>query len=576
MADGAVRPVDPVTAPDAPLGVLFAVRSAAALHRLLDLLPVFDGDARVRCRFTLVPGSAFDADALAAVASSGARCLSWPEALAGRHDLILTASPKGELAALRGPKVLLPHGAGFNKALAEEGSPHLPSGLDPAFLLTPDRRPLADLHALAHPDQVHRLAEQCPPAGAAALVAGDPTLDRILASRNRREAFRSALGTGPRRLVVLSSTWGPESLLARHPGLPSRLADRLPHDAYQLALVVHPNEYSRTGSFDLARQLRPALDAGLVLAGPYEQWAALLVAGDTVVTDHGSTALYAAALDRPVVAVCDGGTELVPGSPMARLLAAAPRLDPSGDDAAAVLAAQPSAPGTRRFAEAAFALPGEALATLGPELYKLLGLVPLPRPAQPRPLAAPPSAPRTPAAFAVRARTEPAEPTGRTGDGSVVVDIDRLPPWTDLPYHHLAAEFGRAGIREAQSAALLYRRANSAPTPDTAHHHEYRTAADWTAEALADHPGCRTAAVVLSPTRCLVRRPNSAPFTVRIDPHRTTGRVRYTDPAAALSAVHTLLGTQQAPATTLTCRIDGTPYRLHLDTATEADLQHLL
>ncbi|MER7707744.1 translation initiation factor 2 [Kitasatospora sp. NPDC097605] len=563
--------MDPVTPPDAPRGVLFAVRSAAALHRLLDLLPVFEGDARVRCRFTLVPGSAFDTDALAAVESSGARCLSWPEALAGRHDLILTASPKGELAALRGPKVLLPHGAGFNKALSEEGSPHLPSGLDPAFLLTADERPVADLHALAHPDQVARLAAQCPPAGATALVAGDPTLDRILASLDRREAFRSALGTGPRRLVVLSSTWGPESLLARHPDLPARLAGRLPHDAYQLALVVHPNEYSRTGSFDLARRLRPALDAGLVLAGPYEEWAALVVAGDTVVTDHGSTALYAAALDRPVVAVCDGGAELVPGSPMDRLLAAAPRLDPSGDDAAAVLAAQPATAGTRRFAEAAFALPGQALATLGPELYKLLGLAPPPWPAQPRPLASPPAAPRTPAAFAVRARS------GRAADGTVVVDIDRLPPWTDLPYHHLAAEYGRADIRETQSAALLYRRADSIPPSDAARHHEYRTAADWTAEALADHPGCRTAAVILSPTHCLVRRPDGEPFTLRIAPHRTPGRVRYTDPAAALSALHTALsGLAHPHPSTLTLRIDGTPHPLHLTPPTPTDLHHLL
>ncbi|WP_344343501.1 translation initiation factor 2, partial [Kitasatospora putterlickiae] len=558
-------PVDPVTPPDTPRGVLFAVRSAAALHRLLDVLPVFDGDARVRCRFTLVPGSAFDVDALAAVASSGARCLSWPEALACHHDLILTASPKGELAALRGPKVLLPHGAGFNKALSEEGSPHLPSGLDPAFLLSADQRPIADLHALAHPDQVARLAAQCPPAGATALVAGDPTLDRILGSLDRREAFRTALGTGPRRLVVLSSTWGPESLLARHPDLPARLATRLPYDTYQLALVVHPNEYSRTGSFDLARRLRPALDAGLVLAGPYEEWAALLVAGDTVVTDHGSTALYAAALDRPMVAVCDGGPELVPGSPMARLLAAAPRLDPDGDDAAAVLAAPPTAAGTRRFAEAAFALPGEALTTLGPELYKLLGLASPPWPARPRPLATPPAAPRVPAAFAIQVRS------GRTAEGPVV-DIDRLPPWTDLPYHHLAAEYGRAGIREAQSAALLYRWANDAPPSDAARHHEYRTAAAWTAEALADHPGCRTAAVILSPTHCLVRRPTGEPFTLRITPHRTTARVRYPDPAAALSALHAALGTtQHPPPTPLTCRIADTPYHLHLTPASPPD-----
>ncbi|MFC5662351.1 translation initiation factor 2 [Kitasatospora misakiensis] len=569
-------PATPATSPDdesqPPRDVLLAVRSAAALHRLLDLLPVFDGDARVRCRFTLVPGSAFDADALSAVVSSGARCLSWPEAASRRHDLILTANPKGELAALRGPKVLLPHGAGFNKALADEGSPHLPSGLDPAFLLTEDARPIAALHALAHPDQVARLAAHCPPAEAAALVAGDPTLDRILLSLDRREAFRRALGTGSRRLVVLSSTWGPESLLTRHPGLPARLAARLPHDAYQLALVVHPNEYSRTGSFELARRLRPALDAGLVLAGPFEEWAALLVAGDTVVTDHGSTALYAAALDRPVVAVCDGGGELVPGSPMARLLAAAPRLDPSGDDAAAVLTAPaPPGPGTRRFAEAAFALPGEALATLGPELYALLGLVPPARPARPRPLTALPAAPRTPAAFAVLVRR--AESNGEDPD---TVTIDRLPPWTDRPYHHLAAEYGRAGIRQAQSAALLYRRATGAAAAPDAWHHEDRTAADWLDEALADHLGCRTAAVVLSPTRCLVRRLDGDPFTVLIEPHRAAGRVRRTDPAAVLSAVHARLGTGPAPDGPLTCRIDGTPYRAHLTMATEADLGQLV
>src|SRR5689334_12915949 len=47
--------------------VLIAVRSAGALHRLLDVLPVFEGDSRITTRFTLVPGSHFDVDALAAL-----------------------------------------------------------------------------------------------------------------------------------------------------------------------------------------------------------------------------------------------------------------------------------------------------------------------------------------------------------------------------------------------------------------------------------------------------------------------------------------------------------------------------
>ncbi|MEV7777005.1 translation initiation factor 2 [Kitasatospora sp. NPDC088351] len=546
--------------------MLFAVRSAAALHRLLDLLPVFEGDERVRCRFTLVPGSEFDTDALAAVESSGARCLPWHRALASRHDLILTASPKGDLGSLRGHQVLLPHGAGFNKALPDEGSAALPSGLDPAFLLT-DGRPTAALHALAHPAQIERLADQCPAATDRAMVAGDPTLDRVLVSRDRRDTFRAALGTGGRRLVVLSSTWGPESLLARRPELPALLASCLPHDAFQLALIVHPNEYSRTGRMDLARRLRPALDAGMVLAGPYEQWAALLVAADTVVTDHGSVALYAAALDRHLVAACDGRGELVPDSPMARLLAAVPRLDLADPETAPALLDPPTdAPvGTRRFAEAAFALPGESLDTLRPELYKLLGLVPPPYPVQPRPLPVPPAAPPAPSAFAVRARVDGRE-----------VGIDRLPTWTDLPFHHRAAEYGRAGTRQLESAALLYRRVG-APSP--AWHQEYRTAADWTAAMLAEYPGCRTAGIVLSPTVCLLRRRGGEPFTVRIEPHRDGGRVRLTDPAAVLSAVHAWAGSETGggpehrPPTELICRIGGTPYRARLEPAADSDLQ---
>ncbi|MFF3109382.1 translation initiation factor 2 [Kitasatospora sp. NPDC057904] len=564
----------------APARVLFAARSAAALHRLLDLLPVFEGDDRVRCRFTLVPGSEFDTDALAAVDAAGARCLPWSEARAAEHDLILTASPKGGLGDLRGHQVLLPHGAGFNKALPDEGSPVLPSGLDPAFLLS-DGRPTATLHALAHPSQVERLAAQLPSARGHAIVAGDPTLDRILESLDRRDAIRAALGTGARRLVVLSSTWGPESLLARRPGLPASLAARLPHDAYQLALIVHPNEYSRTGAFDLVRQLRPALDAGLVLAAPYEEWAALLVACDVVVSDHGSVALYAAALDRPVVAGCVGASELIPGSPMAELLSSVPHLDL---DTAAVALASAEPARTRRFAEQAFALTGESLETLRAELYKLLGLSPSPYPVRSRPLPVPGparTAPHAPAAFAVRAVTE-----GRR------VTVERLPPWTDLPLHHRAAEYGRAGVRQLQSAALIYQRCGNGssdqprtnePSPNQHHtnrhhtnwHQEYRTAADRTAEVLDEYPGCRTAAVVLSPAACLVRRDGAEPFTLRIGPARAGTRIRLTDPAAALSAVHAWLGAHPlALPGTLTARIGGTDYRVDLTPATEAELAH--
>ncbi|MFK0295518.1 translation initiation factor 2 [Streptomyces sp. NPDC090442] len=532
--------------------VLFAVRSAVALHRLLDALPVFAGDPRIRRHFTLVPGSAFAAEALGALDGAGARLVPWDDAVRTSYDLVLAASPKGDLDRLRGPLVLLPHGAGFGKSLPGEGSADSASGLDATFLIR-DGVPLADLHALAHGAQVAALTERCPAAAPRAAVVGDPTLDRLLASRGRRERYRAALGTGGRRLVVLTSTWGPESLLARHPGLPARLVAELPQDAYQVALVLHPNDHSETGAQDLAEWLAPAVAGGLLVPRPYEEWAAVLVAADAVLTDHGSTALYAAALDRPLLAVCDGGTELLPGSPMARLLAAVPAFRSPDDLDAAVARHRPGS--VRALADGAFAERGRALERLRAAVYGRLGLSPPAAPAEPRLLPPPRRTAPAPVAWAVRTTV-----TGTT------VTVERHPPGGDGPLGHLAVEEDAASVRHARSAAVLLRRARPG-SGDTAW-----TAGGWTTHALARYPGRRTAAVLLAADRCVLRRPGGAPLSVRIAAREAAGRVHRPDPAAVVSAVHAWLarsGTEAAWPVTLICRIGGRSYRVRLAPATE-------
>ncbi|MFE4533689.1 translation initiation factor 2 [Streptomyces scopuliridis] len=541
------------------------------------MLPVFAGDDRIRRLFTLVPGSDFDVDALAAIERVHARTIPWDEACRRSFDLILAASPKGDLGLLRGDRVLLPHGAGFNKTIRGEGSGDSASGLDPAYVL-PGGRPVSTLYALAHPSQVARLAAVSPSAARQSAVVGDPTLERLLASRSHRDQYRAALGTGGRELIVLTSTWGPESLLARRPALPAELAVRLPHDRYQLALIVHPNERSRTGVLDLAERLAPALDAGLVLAGPYEEWAAVLVAADAVVTDHGSTALYAAALDRTVIAAYDGGDELIPGSPMAELLAHSVRLERSDRPESSLEAAIETAldahrPGvTRAFADAAFAERGHALERLREEVYGLLGLDPLADPATARVLPPPAPSARVPAAFAVRVHI-----------GGAEVRVERYPAHSDAPAHHLAAEHGTASERHAQSAGLLYRRAErSTASPQrsiASPHREVRTAAGWTAGILDSYPGCRTAAVVLSPSLCVLRTRSGALLTVRVSPCRETDRIVEADPAAVLSAVHAWLGARPgqsvaATADAITCRTGQWRFPVRLSPATpdEAEL----
>ncbi|WP_405393164.1 translation initiation factor 2 [Streptomyces sp. NBC_01102] len=537
------------------------MRSAGALHRLLDVLPVFDGDTRITVRFTLLPGSHFDVDALAALDSSGGRIVPWDEARRSRHDLVLAASPKGEFHELSGPRALLPHGAGFNKAISNDGSPEVPSGLDPHYLLA-DGEPWADLHALAHEEQLARLARHCPSAVGRAAVVGDPTLDRFLASVPHRQDYRAALGTGPRQLVVLASTWGPDSLLARRPGLPAELTGILAHDAFQVALIVHPNEYSRTGLFDLSRRLAPALRAGLILARPYEEWAALLVAADAVVTDHGSTALYAAALGRPVVSAYDGGRELIPGSPMARLLDAAPRLSAASGLEDALRESRTT--DTRGPAAGAFAQQGRALQLLRERLYRMLGLRPPSSPMDASAFARPSTTPRQPFALAVRA-----EVSGHR------IAVERFPAHTPEAVHHLAAEYPAAGPRQVQSAALLWRRAQAA---GHAGQHTAWTAEGWTAHVLEEAPGCRTAAAILSPRRCLLRHRTAGLLSLRVEPQRDRGMVSHVDPTAVVSAVHAWLGagTNASLPVSLLCDTGPAAVRVHLSAAHEDDLDYEL
>ncbi|MFE9617188.1 translation initiation factor 2 [Streptomyces sp. NPDC006384] len=543
--------------------MLLAARSAVALYRLLDTLPALSGDDRITRLFTLMPGSDFGVDVLSVIEDVGGRLVPWSEACSRSYDLVLAASPKGDLHLLRGRHVLLPHGAGYNKSIPGEGSDSA-SGLDPAFLLRDGgvAAPVA-LHAVAHPDQVARLAAVDRRAADRAKVVGDPTLERVLASRPLRERYRAALGTGARRLVVLVSTWGPESLLRRHPDLPVRLAARLPQDEYQLALVVHPNEHSLLGTYELAERLAPALDAGMVLASPHEEWASLLIAADALVTDHGSAALYyCAAEDRPAVSVYQDGIELIPGSPMHALLRRIPRLG-SAESLEEDLRAY--RPGTgQEVARAAFAHQGRALSLLRTELYALLGLTPPALAGPPRVLPPPGPADRAPAAFDVDVD---ADVNGKS------LRIARRPVGIGSPGHHLTAEYGAASEALVRSAGLLYRR--PLPLSDTRSGQSW-TSDGWTRHVLSAYPGCRSAAAILSSGLVLFRtRGHAEAYAVQAEPRYEGGRVTRVDPAAAASAVHAwfLRRSPAAPVapSRLSCVIGNRAFALVLRPATGAE-----
>ncbi|CAD5916514.1 protein of unknown function [Streptomyces sp. KY75] len=143
---------------------------------------------------------------------------------------------------------------------------------------------------------------------------GDPCYDELLGSADRVASYRRALGVpGRHRLVVLSSTWGPTSLIGQGPGLAARVLAALPYDEFRVAAIVHPNVWSEHGSWQIRDLLAPALDAGLMLVLHIHAWRSALVAADVVVGDHGSVTLYGAALGKPVL-LGAYGSEAVPGT----------------------------------------------------------------------------------------------------------------------------------------------------------------------------------------------------------------------------------------------------------------------
>jgi hypothetical protein len=154
---------------------------------------------------------------------------------------------------------------------------------------------------------------------------------------------------------------------------------------------------------------------------------------------------------------------------------------------------------------------------------------------------------------------------------------ERFPVHSEGPGRHLAAEHGVAGEPCTRSAGILYRRA-APPTDRTtaAPHSASWTAASWTAHILDTHPGCRTAAVIVSPGLCVARTRTGSLLAVRIDPCREGGRVLTTDPAAVLCAVHAWLSRHPAVPATISCSIGGRDFRTRLSPAAPHEGEHTL
>lgn len=462
--------------------LVVAARTVTSTVRVLESLPsVLGGDARVSVVFAYDPTSAFSGGVLELLQEAGARVMPWDQLREIAPDLILTASENIDVPDGDCPVLVLPHGVGFQKYVPDSRSARERlSGAVPDSLLEAGRAWLA----VSHPAQEEQLLAAQPKTAGRTVLIGDPCLDDLTAGREHRETYRTALGvTAHQRLVVVSSTWGPTSLLSRHPRLPARLLAGLPWDEYRVAAVLHPNIWAAHGGWQLRTALGDALERGLMLMPAVHAWRSALAAADVVIGDHGSVTLYGAATGVPVL-LGAFGRDSVSGTAAQTLAACAPRLDPAGDLPGQLdEAMRAHVPGRYDDVVAgAFTARGEALARLRETVYQLLRLG---EPASLPPMARAVEAARRPGTEAAswQVVTELA-----MDDGEPAVRVRRFPAagGGDEPqesparFTHLACTDDERAGRLLESASVVTR---SLPAPTAVE------ALRWTGRTLERLPG---------------------------------------------------------------------------------------
>ncbi|UGQ13450.1 hypothetical protein LO772_07525 [Yinghuangia sp. ASG 101] len=407
---------------------------------------------------------------------------------------------------------------------------------------------MPDAVVLSHDEQLRRLADGCPDAVSAAVVAGDPCLDDLHAALPLRDDYRDAWGLLPgQKLVAISSTWSQEAQFGKSLDIVRHTVATLPRDEYKTLAIIHPNVWYAHSTWQIRSWLAPLQAAGLTLVRPEgDGWKAALVAADAVVGDYGSVTFYGAAIGVPtLLSGRPAEGTLADDSPIARLLPLLPRVDPRVPLTAQIQRAVDRSHPDPRIADItalASSVPGGSSRVLRTLFYDRMNLPEPSHPAAARPV----ELPDAETAFAPR-RTPVAPPTHCTtdlaSDGSTVT-LRRYPtgigseaaPNAHHGDSHLVADAAEPDERLRLQADVIVGRArptDASPSPEV----EARLTA-----LLRTHPGSWLAALPLGRHGCLVGTPTGWRAHVTWtsdDPRMTT--------AVAASAVYATLPTDAVP-----------------------------
>ncbi|WP_369199972.1 hypothetical protein [Streptomyces sp. PU-14G] len=103
----------------------------------------------------------------------------------------------------------------------------------------------------------------------------------------------------------------------------------MPRDDFRVALLVHPNVWSRYGAWQVRAWLTGCRDAGFTVLPPEADWRPPLIAADCIIGDYGSVTLYGTMTGAPIVMTHFPHRDANPASPGLELALTAPALSAS-------------------------------------------------------------------------------------------------------------------------------------------------------------------------------------------------------------------------------------------------------
>lgn len=270
--------------------MLLIIRADYVFSRLEEICSAIFADTRIQCVFTIPePKSIVDRSLDLYLKDAGCILLPWDIALVNKFDLAITASPNGDFEKINAPLLVFQHGPGLGKSGAYDSTLKAINRLKmrqyPTYICEPTSK-----------GEITRL-----PANIKTAYVGDPVFDKILYSEKYREEYRAALNCNAQKLVIITSTWGPNSLLSNIRTIVEDLLKELPHSEYRVAMILHPYIWAAHGEWQIKTWFKKELYAGLKIV-PHEMgWEAAIIAADIVIGDYGSVTNYGASIGKPVL-----------------------------------------------------------------------------------------------------------------------------------------------------------------------------------------------------------------------------------------------------------------------------------